>query len=78
MTIFLVRHLNGRAGRSGWRWLYVNLVRLRYRKMILSPRFIIDGTITLPIALYGFLIFPDLPATTTAFYLTDEASTCRR
>ncbi|KAG6911707.1 hypothetical protein DXG01_007957 [Tephrocybe rancida] len=34
--------------------------------------FIIDGVITLPIALYGFLIFPDLPATTKAFYLTTE------
>ena len=38
-------------------------------------RFIIDGVITLPIALYGFLIFPDLPATTKAFYLTEEART---
>lgn len=34
--------------------------------------FIIDGVITLPIALYGFLIFPDVPATTRAFYLTQE------
>ncbi|KAF9451620.1 MFS general substrate transporter [Macrolepiota fuliginosa MF-IS2] len=34
--------------------------------------FIIDGVITLPIALYGFLIFPDLPQTTKAFYLTEE------
>ncbi|VDB96969.1 unnamed protein product [Peniophora sp. CBMAI 1063] len=34
--------------------------------------FIIDGIITLPIALYGFLVFPDLPATTKAFYLTEE------
>ncbi|KAL4241411.1 MFS transporter superfamily protein [Abortiporus biennis] len=49
------KNLNGRAGRSGWRWL-----------------FIIDGVITLPIALYGFLIFPDVPATTRAFYLTEE------
>ncbi|KAK3353946.1 major facilitator superfamily domain-containing protein [Lasiosphaeria hispida] len=32
--------------------------------------FIIDGLITLPIALYGFLLFPDTPSTTTAFYLT--------
>jgi hypothetical protein len=39
-----------------------------------TPRFIIDGIITLPIAFYGFLIFPDLPATTSAFYLTEEAS----
>ncbi|KAH9951851.1 MFS general substrate transporter [Amylocystis lapponica] len=34
--------------------------------------FIIDGVITLPIALYGFLIFPDVPATTKAFYLSKE------
>ncbi|KAG4032609.1 hypothetical protein MFRU_006g00790 [Monilinia fructicola] len=32
--------------------------------------FIIDGLITLPIALYGFLLFPDTPSTTSAFYLT--------
>ncbi|KIY73746.1 MFS general substrate transporter [Cylindrobasidium torrendii FP15055 ss-10] len=34
--------------------------------------FIIDGIITMPIALYGFLVFPDLPATTNAFYLSDQ------
>lgn len=34
--------------------------------------FIIDGVITLPIALYGFVIFPDVPATTKAFYLSEE------
>ncbi|KAA1466254.1 MFS general substrate transporter [Dentipellis sp. KUC8613] len=34
--------------------------------------FIIDGIITLPIAFYGFLIFPDVPATTKAFYLSEE------
>lgn len=34
--------------------------------------FIIDGIITLPIALYGFLVFPDVPATTRAFYLSEE------
>jgi len=49
------RNLNGHAGRSGWRWL-----------------FIIDGIITMPIALYGFLVFPDLPRTTQAFYLSQE------
>ncbi|KAK0206635.1 major facilitator superfamily domain-containing protein [Desarmillaria ectypa] len=48
-------HLNGHAGRSGWRWL-----------------FIIDGIITLPIALYGFLVFPDVPLTTKAFYLNED------
>lgn len=39
----------------------------------LSFRFIIDGIITMPIALYGFLVFPDLPRTTQAFYLSQEA-----
>ncbi|KAH7924050.1 MFS general substrate transporter [Leucogyrophana mollusca] len=34
--------------------------------------FIIDGVITLPIALYGFIVFPDVPATTNAFYLSEE------
>jgi len=34
--------------------------------------FIIDGIITMPIALYGFLVFPDLPQTTKAFYLNEE------
>jgi MFS transporter, ACS family, pantothenate transporter len=33
--------------------------------------FIIDGVITLPVAIYGFLFFPDTPQTTTAFYITD-------
>ncbi len=33
-----------------------------------APR--IDGLVTLPIAIYGFVFFPDTPATTQAFYLT--------
>jgi ACS family pantothenate transporter-like MFS transporter len=37
--------------------------------------FIIDGLITIPVALYGFIFFPDTPSTTSAFYLsTDERS----
>lgn len=32
--------------------------------------FIIDGLITLPIAIYGFLLFPNTPTTTTAPYLS--------
>jgi ACS family pantothenate transporter-like MFS transporter len=34
--------------------------------------FIIDGIITLPIAIFGFLYFPDLPATTKAPYFSAE------
>ncbi|KAH7305857.1 major facilitator superfamily domain-containing protein [Stachybotrys elegans] len=33
--------------------------------------FIIDGLLTFPVALYGFLLFPDTPRTTTAFYLSE-------
>ncbi|KAG5952878.1 hypothetical protein E4U53_007638 [Claviceps sorghi] len=33
--------------------------------------FIIDGLLTVPIALYGVVFFPDTPQTTTAFYLTE-------
>ena len=32
--------------------------------------FLLDGIITIPVALYGFFLFPDTPATTTAPYLT--------
>ena len=71
------RNLNGIAGRSGWRWLYVfqqlrsptmNYLSINTKK----HRFIIDGIITMPIALYGFLVFPDVPATTKAFYLSKD------
>ncbi|OCF37148.1 MFS transporter, ACS family, pantothenate transporter [Kwoniella heveanensis BCC8398] len=34
--------------------------------------FIIDFAITLPIAIYGFLMFPGSPHTTKAFWLTEE------
>lgn len=34
--------------------------------------FIIDGVITLPIAGFGFFFFPDIPESTTAFYLNAE------
>ncbi|EJD48705.1 MFS general substrate transporter [Auricularia subglabra TFB-10046 SS5] len=32
--------------------------------------FIVDGLITMPVALYGFLLFPNTPSTTTAPYLS--------
>ncbi|KAL0938447.1 pantothenate [Colletotrichum truncatum] len=47
--------MNGTAGLSGWRWL-----------------FIMDGVISIPIALYGFFALPDLPHNTRAFYLKKD------
>lgn len=34
--------------------------------------FIIDGIITLPVAVYGFFLFPDTPSTSNAPYLSEE------
>ncbi|ORY68561.1 MFS general substrate transporter [Pseudomassariella vexata] len=34
--------------------------------------FIIDGVITVAVAIYGFIFFPDTPHTTKAFYLSEE------
>lgn len=34
--------------------------------------FIIDGLMTVPVAIYGFLLFPDTPHTTTAVYLSED------
>lgn len=34
--------------------------------------FIIDGIITLPVAVYGYFLFPDTPSTTSAPYLSAE------
>ena len=53
-------------------------ILLEFNSNTLTPSnswlFIIDSVITFPIALYGFIVFPDVPATTTAFYLSEEAS----
>lgn len=43
---------------------------LRLQPLIMR-RFIIDGIITLPIALYGFLVFPNVPATADVFYISE-------
>ncbi|RDA86505.1 hypothetical protein CP532_2006 [Ophiocordyceps camponoti-leonardi (nom. inval.)] len=34
--------------------------------------FIVDGLLTLPVAVYGFVLFPDTPRTTTAPYLSPD------
>ena len=34
--------------------------------------FIVDGIITMPIAIAGFFVLPDLPETTRAWFLTTE------
>lgn len=48
------------------------VIEIQRKTDLMTFRFIIDGIITLPIALYGFLVFPDLPHTTKSFYLSEE------
>ena len=36
--------------------------------------FIVDGIISLPIAIAGFFFLPDVPETSRAWYLTSEVS----
>ncbi|KAJ0165066.1 Pantothenate transporter liz1 [Colletotrichum tanaceti] len=40
--------------------------------------FVVDGLMTLPVALYGFLCFPDTPHTTTAFYFSEDEKALAR
>lgn len=49
------KNLDGVAGMSGWRWLFV-----------------IDGVISLPIALAGFFLFPGLPTSPRIWWLTER------
>jgi hypothetical protein len=52
-----------------------SVIEKQWKTDLMTFRFIIDGIITLPIALYGFLVFPDLPRTTKSFYLSEEVGT---
>ena len=69
-----VYHLGGRGGFAGWQWF----VTLKYSHTVRSTLrgvfrlFIVDGIISLPIALAGFLFIPDVPETSRAFYLDSD------
>lgn len=55
MMTAIYNTMDGHAGLSGWRWV-----------------FILDGIITIPIAIFGFLAFPDLPENTKSWYFSQE------
>ena len=69
-----VYHLEGNGGFAGWQWF----VALKYSHTVQSTLrgvlrlFIVDGVISLPIALAGFLFIPDVPETSRAFYLNSD------
>jgi MFS transporter, ACS family, pantothenate transporter len=55
--------LNGRGGRAGWK-CYSGRSLLGSGLIFFQGLFILDGVISIPIALLGFLVMPDLPSTT--------------
>jgi ACS family pantothenate transporter-like MFS transporter len=65
--------MDGLSGLAGWRWLFI-VNTLPTTPLSINPTNTpfpqIDGLITLPVALYGLLLFPDTPSTTSAPYFT--------
>ncbi len=66
----------GMANLGGWQWVFlIGRVYLftpfRFGNRLLTKGHT-DGIITLPIAIFGFLYFPDIPETTQAKYLTAD------
>jgi ACS family pantothenate transporter-like MFS transporter len=65
-----VYHLEGAGGFHGWQWY--ELVGERYRGADFHRLFIIDGVISLPIAIGGFFFLPDVPEISRASYFTKD------
>lgn len=63
--------MNGLGGLPGWKWVSTRQITLNELRLTGAglQSFIINGIITLPVAVFGFVFFPDLPETTRAFYL---------
>ena len=65
---------------NGMNNTYTNNPGSSIPRLTTNRLFIVDGIISLPIALAGFLFIPDVPETTRAFYLNKEVSSsdCER
>ena len=59
----LYNSLNGSGGLAGWK-CYSDRSLSGLRADFFQGLFILDGVISIPIALLGFLVMPDLPSTT--------------
>jgi ACS family pantothenate transporter-like MFS transporter len=71
-----VYHLNGVGGYRGWQW-YLSFHILSGTSAIdcYYRLFIVDGIISLPIALTGFWLLPDVPEIAKPWYLTKKVYT---
>lgn len=52
--------------------VYVPVSKLVFINTNLDRLFIVDGIISLPIALMGFIILPDVPEISNPWYLTKD------
>ena len=72
-----VYHLGGTGGFKGWQW-YVKLeTRQESWQTVLTwlyRLFIVDGIISLPIAISAYFMLPDLPEIANPWYLSEEVS----
>jgi ACS family pantothenate transporter-like MFS transporter len=70
-----VYHLGGRGGFKGWQW-YAKYVSLPLKWTItlkfIVRLFVIDGVISLPVAISGFFLLPDVPEISNPWYLSKE------
>lgn len=77
-----VYHLSGVGGYKGWQWFvwsqcyHLAPISLTDHKadILWCRAFIINGSISLPMALAGYFILPDVPEITKSWYLSDEVS----
>lgn len=66
--------MDGLQGLAGWRWMFIVSGVHSHLNFEFGTELIIqiDGVISIPVAIYGILYFPNTPATTTASYLSTE------